>query len=155
MTDRSAIHGSFIIERTYDATPARVFEAFADPEAKARGSAGPTEWAATKNDDADFRVGGREITAGGTQRACVRRPVRRRYYDIVPNERIVYAYEMYFDENRISVSLATIELFGRTATARAWSFTEHGAFLDGYDDAGAREQGTRGLLDQLGTSLAR
>ena len=27
--------------------------------------------------------------------------------------------------------------------------TEQGAFLDGYDDAGSREQGTRWLLDKL------
>jgi hypothetical protein len=31
--------------------------------------------------------------------------------------------------------------------------TEQGAFLDGYDDAGAREQGTSHLLDALGASL--
>jgi hypothetical protein len=31
--------------------------------------------------------------------------------------------------------------------------TEQGAFLDGYDDAGAREQGTGLLLDALGASL--
>jgi hypothetical protein len=31
--------------------------------------------------------------------------------------------------------------------------TEQGAFLDGYDDAGSREQGTGFLLDALGASL--
>ncbi len=31
--------------------------------------------------------------------------------------------------------------------------TEQGAFLDGYDDAGSREQGTGHLLDALGASL--
>ena len=30
---------------------------------------------------------------------------------------------------------------------------EQGAFLDGYDDADAREQGTKHLLDALGASL--
>jgi len=30
---------------------------------------------------------------------------------------------------------------------------EQGAFLDGYDDAGAREHGTGALLDALGASL--
>ena len=32
--------------------------------------------------------------------------------------------------------------------------TEQGAFLDGYDDAGSREHGTRLLMDRLGASLA-
>jgi len=31
--------------------------------------------------------------------------------------------------------------------------TEQGVFLDGYDDAGSRERGTKGLLDQLEASL--
>jgi hypothetical protein len=31
--------------------------------------------------------------------------------------------------------------------------SEQGAFLDGYDDAGSREQGTGFLLDALGASL--
>jgi hypothetical protein len=30
------------------------------------------------------------------------------------------------------------------------TLTEHGAFLDGYDDAGSREHGTGLLLDALG-----
>ncbi len=34
-------------------------------------------------------------------------------------------------------------------------FTEQGAFLDGYDDAGSRERGTRDLLEALGASLDR
>jgi hypothetical protein len=31
--------------------------------------------------------------------------------------------------------------------------TEQGAFLDGYDDAGSREQGAGVLLEALGASL--
>ena len=31
MTERSVTHATFVIERTYDATPARVFAAWADP----------------------------------------------------------------------------------------------------------------------------
>jgi hypothetical protein len=31
--------------------------------------------------------------------------------------------------------------------------SEQGAFLDGYDDAGSREQGTGKLLDSLGAAL--
>ena len=33
------------------------------------------------------------------------------------------------------------------------TITEHGVFLDEYDDAGSREQGTRALLEQLASSL--
>jgi hypothetical protein len=35
------------------------------------------------------------------------------------------------------------------------ALTEQGAFLDGYDDAGARERGTRELLEALARALSR
>jgi uncharacterized protein YndB with AHSA1/START domain len=77
-----------------------------------------------------------------------------RYHEIVPNERIVYSYDMHLDAKRISVSLTTVEFKPADAGTRL-IFTEQVVFLDGYDDAGAREQGTRGLLDKLGAALER
>jgi len=74
------------------------------------------------------------------------------YHDVVPNERIVYAYTMHLDERKISVSLATLEL-KPAGTGTRLVMTEQGAFLDGYDDAGSRERGTQFLLDALGRSL--
>jgi uncharacterized protein YndB with AHSA1/START domain len=71
---------------------------------------------------------------------------------VVPDERIVYAYEMHLDERKISVSLATFELKSAGAGTRL-IMTEQGAYLDGYDDAGSRERGSNFLLDALGNSL--
>jgi two-component system sensor histidine kinase KdpD len=59
---------------------------------------------------------------------------------------------LHIDDRRISVSLATIELKPEGSGTRL-TFTEQGAFLDGYDDPGDRERGTRLLLDALGRSL--
>jgi uncharacterized protein YndB with AHSA1/START domain len=150
MSERSARHATFRIERTFDAPPARVFQAFADPDAKARWFAGPPEWERGPR-EFDFRVGGRETSSGGPTEGPKHR-FEARYYDIVPNERIVYAYEMSLDGTRISVSLATIEL---KAAGRGThlTLTEQGVFLDAHDDAGSREQGTGWLLDQLAASL--
>jgi uncharacterized protein YndB with AHSA1/START domain len=74
------------------------------------------------------------------------------YHDVIPNERLVYSYEMHLDDKKISVSLATMQLEseGGKTTLKV---TEQGAFLDGYDDAGSREHGTGILLDALGASL--
>jgi len=74
------------------------------------------------------------------------------YHDVIPNERLVYSYEMHLDEKKISVSLATLQLQAK-AGKTTLMVTEQGAFLDGYDDAGSREQGTGHLLDVLGRSL--
>jgi uncharacterized protein YndB with AHSA1/START domain len=152
MSQRSTHHATFVIERVYDAAPARVFHAWADPAAKAQWFAGPEEWV-TAERASEFRVGGRERLSagppGGTVHAfdCL-------YYDIVPNERIVYCYDMHLDARRISVSLATVEFHVEGAGTRL-VFTEQGVFLDGYDDAGRREKGTQGLLDKLGAALDR
>ena len=73
------------------------------------------------------------------------------YQDIVPNERIIISYDMHLDGRHISVSLATVELKPSGKGTRL-TFTEQGAFLDGYDDAGSREQGSKDLLDALGES---
>jgi uncharacterized protein YndB with AHSA1/START domain len=74
------------------------------------------------------------------------------YFDVVVNERLVYAYELSLDDRKISVSLATLQLEAEAGGTRL-TVTEQGAFLDGYDDAGAREHGTSAMLDALGASL--
>ena len=43
MSNRSTDHATFTIERTFDAEPARVFAAWADPQAKAQWFAPPGE----------------------------------------------------------------------------------------------------------------
>jgi uncharacterized protein YndB with AHSA1/START domain len=47
VTERSVTHATFVVERSYDAAPARVFAAWADPAAKARWFASP-EGASTR-----------------------------------------------------------------------------------------------------------
>ncbi len=56
-----------------------------------------------------------------------------------------------YDERKLSVSLATVELEPVGAGTRL-SITEQGAYLDGLDD-GSRKHGTAFLMDRLGASL--
>ncbi len=150
MSERSAHHATFVIERTFDAAPSRVFRMFSDPAAKARWFSGPEEWVSHER-AFDFRVGGEERSSGGPKGGTVH-AFRCRYEDIVPDERIVYSYDMHLDADRISVSLTTIEFKPAGAGTRV-IFTEQGVFLDGFDGAAGREQGSRWLLDKLGAAL--
>jgi len=152
MTERSITHGTFHIERTYDAAPERVYAAFATEEGKA-GWFGGGDTQTLLEKVWDFREGGRERLVGKWESGTVSQ-FDATYFDIVPNARIVYAYEMHIDGTKISVSLATIE-FKKHGAGMRLLLSETGAFLDGYDDAGSREHGTNFLMDRLGEHLAR
>jgi len=157
VTARPVIHDTFTIQRTYPAPPARVFAAFASAEAKniwgdtgdlepADGEAGIKEF--------DFRAGGRERFGFKMNGTTYRYDAR--YYDIAPDQRIIYAYEMYAGDARISVSVATIE-FASHGDGTALTVTEQGAYLDGIDGPQApslRQEGVTEMLDNLTGYLA-
>jgi uncharacterized protein YndB with AHSA1/START domain len=147
MTTRIVKHGNFTIERTYPASPARVFAAFASPEAKARWFGAPEEILSDR--EFDFRVGGHERMTTKGDTTYVFDAV---YYDIVPDERIVTAYEMYANDDRLSVSVATVELTP-AGNGTHLVYTEQGAFLDDLDKPEWREHGTGEMLDKLGAIL--
>jgi uncharacterized protein YndB with AHSA1/START domain len=147
MSKRSTTHATFAIERTYDASPARVFAAWADKSAKQR-------WFGTGADsehELDFREGGREHLLARVNDATYTYDAL--YEDIVPDERIVYTYNMHVDGARMSVSVVSVELVaaGEMTELR---YTEQGVFLDALDTAQAREHGTAEMLDKLGETLA-
>ena len=106
----------------------------------------------TDNYQADFRVGGYEKYRGTHEGMVV--SMESRYYDIVPNERIVWAYDVHFGNDRVSVSLTSVELFPE-GTGTRLVFTEHDTFLDGHEAVGPREEGTKQLLESLAADLDR
>ncbi len=149
---RSVAFGTFSLKRTYDAPLARVWKALTDETAK-------QQWFGDSDNGfdpierfMDVRPGGRERVKGRWAGGLVT-TFDAVYHDVITNERLVYSYEMYLDERKISVSLATMELTTEGA-GTTLKITEQGAFLDGYDDAGSREQGTGHLLDAIGRFLA-
>lgn len=148
---RSAVHGSFHLERSYAAPVERVWHALTDPVAKAKWFAGPPgEWELVAR-HLDVREGGTELAKGRFKSGVVS-TYEATYLDFVPHERLVYSYVMHLDDKKISVSLATLQLQREGAGTRVM-IAEQGAFLDGYDDSGSREQGTVYLLNALGASL--
>ena len=151
MTQRPVTHATFTIERTFNASPERVFEAFADAKVKERWFSGPPEWGPAEH-TMDFRAGGHETSKGGPKGGPASR-FEAIYHEIVPAERIIFSYDMFLDEQRISVSLATIE-FTPGGAGTQMTFTEQGAFFEG-DGAELREQGMHQVLDRLAAEVER
>lgn len=147
---RSAVHATFSLERVFKASPTELFRAFSDKAAKARWFEGGPGFKALER-KMDVRPGGRERLKGQWE-SGVTTTFDAVYFDVVPNERLIYAYEMTYNERKISVSLATVQIKRADEGARL-VISEQGVFLDGYDDAGSRERGTAMLLGRLTASL--
>jgi uncharacterized protein YndB with AHSA1/START domain len=158
------LHHTFVIERRYPQSPARVFAAFADPAKKRRWMGGESDAThATReahgptfvvdSHTCDFRVEGAErwrFRANGT-------PMTNDtfYLDIVADRRIVFAYTMALGDARFSSSHVTVELVP-DGTGTKLLFTEQGAYFDNKaESAASREHGTRGLLEALANELER
>lgn len=143
MTHRSVVHATFFIERVFDASPARLWAAFSQPEQKVRWACHDT-WTMQ---EMTFAVGGREVSGGRDAGGPFWR-FDGTYLDIVDGERFVVAYTMSRDGVPVSASIITWEIAADPAGARL-KFTDQGAYLDGLADPGEREAGSGVGLDNL------
>jgi uncharacterized protein YndB with AHSA1/START domain len=148
---RSIKHGSFVIERLFNYDPGALFHAWTDPKAKARWFNGPSDKWTEEVREMDVRVGGRDRLIGKFVDGSESR-FEAQYFDVVPERRLVYTYDMYWQGKKISVSLASVE-FVLAGSGTKLLLTEQHAFLDGYEDAGSRERGTLSLMDNLAATL--
>lgn len=142
MTARSATPATFTVERLIAAPAAEVFAHYSDPALKAA-------WFG-QGQAFDFRAGGAEVSAGENDGTTHR--FEARYLDIVPGERIVTAYTMDLNGQRISASIATTELIAEGAGTRV-RYTEQMTILDGLDRVEDRESGCRWLIDRLAETV--
>jgi uncharacterized protein YndB with AHSA1/START domain len=156
------VFDTFTLERTLEASPARVYETLSVPEVKARWFAGPkTSWT-EETRTMDFRVGGKE-RVGGRHESGMTSLFDAQYMDIVPGERVVYVYDMFVNGRKISTSLATFEVLPEGTKTRL-RLTEQGVYFHDPDGKAtyapdgphvSRRLGTEGLMDAIVASLAR
>jgi uncharacterized protein YndB with AHSA1/START domain len=148
--ERSQTHATFVIERTYPVPVGAVWHALSDNDARDQWFGAGAAFD-TREKSHEFRVGGHGMEEGqwhgGPQSTF-----HSTYTDIVEPQRIVFTYDMWTDGRHMSTSLTTIALEQDGDRTRL-TYTEQGVHFDGLDSAEGREEGTKGLLGQLGSYL--
>lgn len=140
-------NATFTIERVLGAAPARVFAAYSSLEAKSAWFKAPSEFE-TLDRNFDFRVGGGERFRARWPSGLIS-DFRATYHDIVENERIILVYDLFHDDDMLSVSLMTLEFRAEGDRTRL-IHTEQGCYLSGGSEAvKGREHGTAWHLDNL------
>jgi uncharacterized protein YndB with AHSA1/START domain len=149
--ERSQTHATFVIERAYPASAETVWHALSDNDARDQWF-GAGEAFDVQDKSHEFRVGGRG-TEEGQWHGGPRSRFESTYTDIVDLQRIVFTYDMWVDGRHLSTSLTTIVLEPDGDGTRL-TYTEQAVHFDGLDSVEGREEGSRGLLDQLGSYLS-
>jgi uncharacterized protein YndB with AHSA1/START domain len=149
--ERSQTHATFVIERTFPVPLAQVWQALSDNDARNQWfGGGPTF--EVRDRAHDFRVGGRALEEGQWHDGPISR-FESTYTDIVDQHRMVFTYDMWVNGEHLSTSLTTIVVEPEDEGTRL-TYTEQGVHFDGLDSVEGREEGTRGILDNLGSFLA-
>jgi uncharacterized protein YndB with AHSA1/START domain len=152
-TQHTQVHHTFVIERTYPVPVAAVWHAMTDTQARdAWFGGGVNESFHADERSHEFAVG-----RGGSETGRWHDGPETRfsstYTDIVDHERFVYTYDLWVDAGHLSTSLTTVAMEA-VAEGTRLTFTEQGVHYDGLDSPAQREEGTKGLLDQLGDHLS-
>jgi uncharacterized protein YndB with AHSA1/START domain len=152
MTAPKTAHDTIVVTRTYDASPRRVFAAWADTAALGRWYVpGDATWT-SRIEAHEFRVGGRKHLTFGPK-GGPRYSEDCRYEDIVENWRLCFSMTIARDGVRLTTSMVTVELVPEGARTRV-KVTDQCAALDGGDTAADRERGWGETLDKLPAELA-
>ena len=146
----SVRHGSFTLTRRYDATPARVFAAWAIPEQRSRWNVHGS-WTVTEQ-TFDFREGGEEVKRFGPAGSDPVHVARTRYADIVPDRRIVMSSTTRDREVLTSVTLLTVQI-GPDGSGSTLVLTYQAVMLDEGDRIENREEGWASILAKLGETF--
>ncbi|NYE93902.1 uncharacterized protein YndB with AHSA1/START domain [Psychromicrobium silvestre] len=150
-TERSQVHATFVVEREYPAPIEQVWRALSDNEARDHWFGGGSAFD-TEEKSHDFRVGGHGVEAGQWHGGPKSRFFST-YTDIIDQQRMVFTYDMWVDDQHLSTSLTTIAVETQ-GSGTLLTYTEQGVHFDGLDSVEGREEGTKGLLDILGSYLS-
>lgn len=145
-------HATIVMERTYSASPPRVFAAWSDIEARKRWSA-PADNIRIEYEAADFREGGKDVSR------CIEPGnadfvATVTYLDIRNDQRIVFAEDFVHGEKRVSAALISVELTAKGAQTHLALTLQIASFDDAGMEAGY-QFGWSAALDNLAKEFAQ
>lgn len=139
-------HATLIMERTYKATPARVFAAWESVEARLRWSA-PNDGTKIVYDKSEFREGGVDVSrcleAGKPDFIAT-----VHYLAIDRDRRLVFAESVEHGDRRMSAALISVEMTPKGAETHMLLTLQIASFDDANMEAGYRE-GWTAAIDNL------
>ena len=118
----------FEIDREFACSPSALFGAWADAEVKAKWFVGPKGWVETSR-TLDLREGGTETMAGNFD-GKMTTEYTAHFYDVQPNKRIGYSFEVRLGGEIYSISVAVVE-FIETPKGARMKFHEQLAVFSG------------------------
>lgn len=152
MTDPKIVHGSFTLDRLYDAPLAKVFAAYVEAEARYRWLIISDGWTVHEYRPAGRAVAGaQEFSRFSPPGAEVVLTNETTFLEVREGECVILAYAMTLNGAPLSASLLTAEFQAEDGRTRLL-LTEQGAYRDGNIEG--RKEGTRGLLEQLAKEVA-
>lgn len=145
-------HATIVMERTYSASPARVFAAWSDVEARKRWSA-PADNIRIEYEAAAFREGGKDVSrciepGNADYVATVN------YLDIRNDQRIVFAEDVVHANKRVSAALISVELTPKDAQTHLALTMQIASFDDAGMEAGY-QFGWSAALDNLAKEFSQ
>jgi len=143
-------HATITLRHSYSAPLERVFSEFADPVARA-------SWGSPSNDEliydeADFRIGGKDVFRCGPKGNPKFRG-ETRYLDIAPNARVVSSETVDVDGQRLAVALTTLD-FEPTEGGTNLTVTIQMVSFVGPDMIHSYESGNKSALENLALHLS-
>jgi uncharacterized protein YndB with AHSA1/START domain len=152
---RSVLHHTFTVERSYPQSPTSVYLAYAQQDRRKCWFVFPDETWRVQETQFNFYPNLRDTYVAHPPAELEGAPVvtYETYYYEIGYERMTYAYEMRRGDERVSVSLVTIELHLDGEGTRL-VYTEQGVLLDERETPEMRASFVGALLDRLGAWLA-
>ncbi len=143
----------FEIAREFACSPAILFNTWADPKIKAKWFVGPDKWVETSR-SVDLREGGSETMTGNFD-GRMTTEYTAHFYDVQPDERIGYSFEVRLGGEIYSISTVVV-LFVETEAGVEMKYHEQLAVFSGEtveESRGNRIVGTGSHFDKLADYL--